>query len=1258
MKKMRFLFAAALSLAVALSAAACAKDPTQQTPGGNGSAAGDTYQDYSPDKQPGDDPFDFDGNYETPELTIDGLGNDEQWQGVGTLLTYGKQIDGSDAVSVKVYRGEKALFFLFEVSDPVLLTQGVTNDDMVTHGDSIELFLDTLADGGANPQSDDYQLNLGIHGKTRIMQGAGGLWGNWNGLIDYEVALNGTLNNGVAADDLGYSVEVMVPYAQIQIEKDDTIGIAFGQVDKVRTEDAMVGSETGPWNWYGWSYNESAVNPQVPNQYILLSADNVLMSRDEQPKPPADIVGAVLDADGSPIEGAWATAVWNDVTKTATTDASGYFTIADVDSEGTYTVTVEKAGYLAGMATYTRAELRAADGGKVLKEFRLVAMADLETTAVTGTVRNIAYGAVEGATVSVQGTAISATSGAGGAFTLEGVPANNGDVVLVVSKEGYADTQTLVGAEDLEVNGTTAIGDVNLNLPYADGGSFATGAGKVGANIDLFANIGVQISRTLDGIEFRFDGERYLHGKIELFIDTDRSVDPRESDPSAWRIDLYEDKIEGTHFAGGAFTSEGLDWQVLENTSENGFRAVLLIPYEYLSVEPLEVIGLSFGQWSTAANGNRGDWDGWAYNGTFVAPENPTGYLRFGALNNFYVANNNDKTAAFSGSTGVAGITVTANGVSTVSGVGGAWSMTVPVDSEAITVTYTGRGYVTKQTVIRAGYFSGLTDTWSETVIMEEQKVTIGGTVTDQLGEEVEGVMVTLTYAGGGTVTDTTDSVGEYRLENVTAFEDVTITFVKDGYAQGTESMAAAQLAGATSHTVNKSIVAESAVQNVTLSGKVIGVNGAIEGVTVTAGDLSATTGEDGTFTLENFPVVDAEIEFAKDGYLGGALSFRAADHADAQGTVALEQDVFLALDYKALGGAFGTKEGSFASFVPYVTRGENAFLFRFEGSAAFTGWVEMFADTGLSAGKDGRNSTDYRFNLYADGTVTVDNFGGGNTGINTLRYTVSGAESDSPVLNFEVPYAFFGVERDEIIGVTFGQSANSDWDGWNAEDLLGFNGEAYVQPECPWDYIRIGVDNTPFWSLENVSPDVLDLASYNLHFGAGLDNIHAKVSRTAEGTTFEFVTLGDFGYHDGTNTDYVLMYFDKGEPAAGWGVDYLIKIDKDGNVYGKNEAWWLAGEENKIGSITIDRQNGITKFSYTVANDRIGVEADEVFGFTLVQGWLAYGNNAALSYGGCLYQYANGSYVVKDAADTAGYIRVKADGTLVVAQSNAAVTE
>lgn len=155
----KFVLCAILALFAALSVFA-------------GCAAGG-YNDYSPDKQPGDGAFDHDGNYSVPELTIDGKGDDAQWKAITSPLTrFGRE----DAVSVKVYRGESAIFFLFEVRDTVLLTYGEANDDTVTKSDSIEVYLDTMADGGTKPQSDDYQINLGIHGKTRIMQGSGSEW--------------------------------------------------------------------------------------------------------------------------------------------------------------------------------------------------------------------------------------------------------------------------------------------------------------------------------------------------------------------------------------------------------------------------------------------------------------------------------------------------------------------------------------------------------------------------------------------------------------------------------------------------------------------------------------------------------------------------------------------------------------------------------------------------------------------------------------------------------------------------------------------------------------------------------------------------------------------------------------------------------------------------------------------------------------------------------------------------------------------------
>ena len=221
MKKKGFALAAVLALSVAMVAAGC-KKPNNPGPDGPNGPTGDIYQDYDPNKQPGGGQFDYEGNYSTPELTIDGKGDEAQWQAAQPLLTYGKKVDDGnggtvDAVSVKAYRGEKALFFLFDVKDSVLLTQGVTNDDAVTRGDSIEFYIDTKADGGRNPQSDDFQINLGIHGKTRIMQGAGNSWGSWNGLIDYEVGLNGTLNDGAEVNDRGYTVEVMIQYKDIMI---------------------------------------------------------------------------------------------------------------------------------------------------------------------------------------------------------------------------------------------------------------------------------------------------------------------------------------------------------------------------------------------------------------------------------------------------------------------------------------------------------------------------------------------------------------------------------------------------------------------------------------------------------------------------------------------------------------------------------------------------------------------------------------------------------------------------------------------------------------------------------------------------------------------------------------------------------------------------------------------------------------------------------------------------------------------------------
>ena len=232
---------------------------------------------------------------------------------------------------------------------------------------------------------------------------------------------------------------------------------------------------------------------------------------------------------------------------------------------------------------------------------------------------------------------------------------------------------------------------------------------------------------------------------------------------------------------------------------------------------------------------------------------------------------------------------------------------------------------------------------------------------------------------------------------------------------------------------------------------------------------------------------------------------------------------------------------------------------------------------------------------------------------------------------------------------------------------MTGVNGLEFVQPERTWDYIRIGADNKPFWNAENVTLQELNLTSYYLHFGRGAedDSIHAKLTRDATGVTFEFITLGDFSSRS-TGTEAILIYIDTGAPAAGWQVDHQYKLVSDGNVY-KNldsddagrvdgNAWWAANDAHKLGTFTISRENGVTRMTYKVLFTDIGVSANEVFGITLVEGWLT-GDNGSNEYGGCLYADKGKSHVVADAADTAGYIRIRADGSIAIEDSNAAVT-
>lgn len=1204
------------------------------------------------------DPFDYEGNYAAPELTIDGKGDDAQWQATEVLATFGR---GTNAATIKAYRGENALFFLVEVSDTVLLTEGNANDDSVTRSDSIELFLDTKADGGLHPQNDDFQINLGIHGKTRIMQGAGNQWGNWNGLIDYEVWLDGTLNDGTEADDRGYSVEVMIPYSQIGIQKDDTVGVSFGQVDKTGSGNAA----EVDWNWYGWEYGGRLREPQTIDNYVLLDKDNNLIDRNEESKPDAEVAGYVIDsATKQPVSGATVSATSG---ASAETDEKGYYTLGKVSSNSAYTVTVEKSGYLKQTVTYSREELRAANGGRVTKEILVVSEDSLPKTTLAGTVKNLLDGEIAGATVAVEGMEeYNASTGEDGSFEIVNFPVN-GSVTLVVSKEGYGESRTLVSKNSLTQNGTTQLGDVSLNRPYTTG-TFAGGEGKQGDNRNKFANSTIEISRALNGIEMYFSGTRRLSGKVEVYLDTKECGDHRDNDETCWRFDLNDD---GTVLAvktkgGTAVSSSGLEYALYQN-GDDGYRARFFIPYTYLNIGSKETFGISLGQWSTSAN----DWDGWNSMSPFPASEHPAEYVRVSANGEFYRDDENLQEAVkLFGNAGMGGVNVSAGGGSAVTDENGDWVLWVSSSSATGEVVYGKQGYVSRTSAIGASGWLSSSEWKDENVTLAEKRLTLTGSVTDRVtGEPISGVTVTVTGDGVNWETTTNES-GEYTIANVTAFVALTVTFTAQDYITGEIDLTAERLNRAEGTlTLDKDLASALEIVYVTAKGNAVDVGGALEGATVRVDGETrqVTTGENGSFEIENFAGRDCTLVIEKTGYYPVEIAFK-ADRLEANDDEYDFGEIFLMLEYAPLGGIIANKSDDFAGFTGYVTRSQTGFEFKFTGTKAFVGHFELFVDTGSSAGDFKRDASDYRFNLGADGTVTIVNWNGGSeTSVNpvpeNMKYSVNGAGT-APELLFTLPYSFLGVAATDIVGISAGQWSTSakDWDGWTHDKITGANGELFVKPEMPQDYIRLGVRNEVFENVCN-STDILDLAQYDLHFGIENDVFYARVkNRDANGVTFEFVTLGDFGKNESSN-EMVLLYFDTGDTNDGWdNVDYLLKIDSAGNVYGKGGsaiAWWVASDENKTGNVTISRENNRTAFEVTVAYTTLGIGAQDVFGICMREA-RAYSAERDGDFNDILYDPWHDCYFGAvdtanqiDAANSSQYVRVAADGTLYKAANN-----
>jgi subtilisin family serine protease len=160
---------------------------------------------------------------------------------------------------------------------------------------------------------------------------------------------------------------------------------------------------------------------------------------------PGSITGSVTDAkDGAAISGAQVSAG----TRTATTDASGKYTVANVPP-GTYVAVASKEGSQNSSLT-----VNVFSGGTTIANFSLSQI--LTPGSITGSVTDAKDGAaISGAQVSA-GTR-TATTDASGKYTVANVPP--GTYVVVASKEGYQNSSLTVNV----VSGSTAVANLSLS---------------------------------------------------------------------------------------------------------------------------------------------------------------------------------------------------------------------------------------------------------------------------------------------------------------------------------------------------------------------------------------------------------------------------------------------------------------------------------------------------------------------------------------------------------------------------------------------------------------------------------------------------------------------------------------------------------------------------------------------------------------------------------------------------------------------------
>ena len=196
-----------------------------------------------------DNPFLVDKGFGSPEVTLDGVLDEEQWQNL-KVVSYGSTYN----TKVKGFYGKSGIYIAAMVEDKDLCAAS----SAVWKNTSFELYIDKTGEGGKRTASNHLEFFLDITETKVTRVGYEGSWQDTEIICNYGVTIDGTVDDKI--EDKGYTMEMFIPYSQLGNDMDVNYGIAFG----------TVGCSEGLRNrWYGLP----GVDPQIPDTYYVFYRD-------------------------------------------------------------------------------------------------------------------------------------------------------------------------------------------------------------------------------------------------------------------------------------------------------------------------------------------------------------------------------------------------------------------------------------------------------------------------------------------------------------------------------------------------------------------------------------------------------------------------------------------------------------------------------------------------------------------------------------------------------------------------------------------------------------------------------------------------------------------------------------------------------------------------------------------------------------------------------------------------------------------------